>query len=71
MANWTMIPCLTATDRNNDPPRFTNSCALTEGDEPGDHHTHWIDPDGIEVVVAWHKAGERPEPNCVIRKNGH
>lgn len=66
-----MVPCLPAPDRANEPPKFVAACALTEGDSTGENHTHWIDADGVEVVVAWHRAGERPEPNCAIRKNGH
>lgn len=65
---WEMIEC-----QPLGPPhgQYIVACALTEGDMHAENHTHWRDPvTGTEVVVAWHKAGERPQPNCQVRRPG-
>lgn len=65
---WTMIECKALP---NAAKTYTASCALTEGDELGDNHTHWEDDATlVEFVVAWHKKGERPKPNGQVRRPG-
>jgi hypothetical protein len=65
---WTRVECAPLRHPTD---LFGAACALTEGDEQGEHHTHWVDDaTGVEVVVAWHAKGTRPKPNCLIRRPG-
>lgn len=65
---WTMTECKALPNAGN---TYLASCALIEGDEMGENHTHWQDDvTEVEVVVAWHKKGERPKPNCQVRRPG-
>lgn len=63
---WTQIPCLPYVPDSN---AYTASCAVTEGDEHSTGHSHWANPDGVEVITS-HPEGQITAPNCIIRKPG-
>lgn len=64
---WTLVPCLPTIAKDNG---WVAVCGLTEGDGESVNHSHWISPEGVEVVTAWHKEGEPTLPNCSVRRIG-